>query len=127
MDQIELDGMPRAATLRQVTSDGQVFVSCGRSLMYRYDADDKGMRNLAIVSLTDTGLRIKDVARVFGLSATYVSILRMTARESGSAGLVKRVGRPRKLSERQVTQAQEWAGAGWTQRAIAARLGVSHT
>lgn len=127
MDQIELDGMPRAATLRLVASDGQVFVSCGDSLVCRYDADDKGMRNLVIVALTDAGRRIDEVARVFGLSATYVSIMRGRAKQDGSAGLVKRRGRPRKLSDRQVARAQEWAGAGWTQRAIADRLGVSHT
>jgi transposase len=127
MGQAELDGMPEVATLRLMASDGQVLVTCGHSLLYRYDADDKGMRNLAIVALTDAGRGIDEVARVFGLSATYVSIMRGKAREDGSAGLVKRIGRPRKLSGRQVARAAEWAGAGWTQRAIADRLGVSHT
>ena len=127
MDQIELDGMPRAATLRLASSDGLVLVSCGDSLVCRYDADDKGMRNLMIVALTDAGRRIDEVARVFGLSATYVSIMRGKARKDGSAGLVKRLGRPRKLSERQVARAQGWAGAGWTQQAIANRLGVARS
>jgi len=127
MGQVELDGMPEAGTLRLAASDGQVVVACGHSLLYRYDADDLGMRNLAIVALTDAGRRINEVARLFGLSATYVSIMRGKAREDGSAGLVKRIGRPRKLSERQVARAQEWAGAGLSQRAIADRLGVSHT
>jgi transposase len=127
MGQVELEGMPEAATLRLVTSDGQVFVAYGRSLVWRYDADDNGMRNLAIVALTDAGRRIDEVARVFGLTATYVSMLRGRARRDGSTGLVKRRGRPRKLSGRQVARAQEWAGAGWTQRAIADRLGVAHS
>ena len=108
MDQVELEGMPRAATLRLVSSDGLVLVSCGDSLVCRYDADDKGMRNLMIVALTDAGRRIDEVARVFGLSATYVSIMRGKARKDGPAGLVKRLGRPRKLSERQVARAQGW-------------------
>jgi transposase len=125
--QVELDGMPEMATLRLVAGDGQVVVTCGHSLLYRFDADDKGMRNLAIVALTDAGRRVNEVAAVFGLTATYVSIMRGKAREEGSAGLVKRVGRPRKLSERQVARAQEWAGAGLSQRAIADRLGVSHS
>jgi hypothetical protein len=127
MGQAELDGMPEVATLRLMASDGQVLVTCGHWLLCRYDAEDKGMRNLAIVALTDAGRGIDEVAGVFGLSATYVSILRGKARKDGSAGLVKRIGRPRKLSGRQVARAAGWAGAGWTQRAIADRLGVSHT
>src|SRR5665647_2488760 len=109
MDQIELEGMPRAATLRLVASEGQVLVAWGNSLVCRYESDDNGMRNLVIVALTDAGRRIDEVARVFGLTATYVSILRGRAHRDGSAGLVKRRGRPRKLSERQV--AHTWARA----------------
>src|SRR5674476_157636 len=127
MGQIELEGMPRAATLRLVASEGQVLVAWGNSLVCRYESDDNRMRNLVIVALTDAGRRIDEVARVFGLTATYVSILRGRAHRDGSAGLVKRRGRPRKLSERQVARAQVWAGAGWTQRAIADRLGVARS
>ena len=104
--------MPEPGVLRLHASDGQVLVTCGRSLLYRYDAGDTGMRNLAIVALTDAGRRVDEVAAVFGLTATYVSILRGRARSDGSAGLVRRRGRPPKLSERQVTQARTWAGAG---------------
>jgi transposase len=127
--QVELDGMPEpeVATLRLIASEGRVVVTCGRSLLYLYDADDKGMRNLAIVALTDAGRPVNEVARVFGLTATYVSIMRGKVRKGGSAALVTTMGRPRKLSARQVAQAQEWAGAGWTQRAIADKFGVSHT
>src|SRR5665648_928805 len=105
MGQIELEGMPRAATLRLVASEGQVLVAWGNSLVCRYESDDNGMRNLVIVALTDAGRRIDEVARVFGLTATYVSILRGRAHRDGSAGLVKRRGRPRKLSARQVARA----------------------
>src|SRR5680860_1597483 len=38
-----------------------------------------------------------------------------------------RRGRPPKLSARQVTQARGWAGSGWTQQAIADRLGVARS
>src|SRR5665647_410556 len=55
MDQIELEGMPRAATLRLVASEGQVLVAWGNSLVCRYESDDNGMRNLVIVALTDAG------------------------------------------------------------------------
>src|SRR5450759_2026114 len=89
MDQGELEGMPEPAVLRLHTSDGQVLVTWGRVLVYRYEADDIGMRNLAIVALTDAGRRVDEVAAVFGLTATYVSILRgqgPQARLSGAGG-----------------------------------------
>src|SRR5450756_738927 len=125
MDQGELEGMPEPAVLRLVTSDGHILVTWGRTLVYRYEVEDIGMRNLAIVALTDAGRRVDEVAGVFGLTATYVSMLRGRARLKGSAGLVRRRGRPRKLSERQVAQARAWAGSGWTQQAICERLGVA--
>jgi Helix-turn-helix domain len=127
MDQTTLDGMPEPTALRLRTSDGQVLVTRGRSLLYRYDAGDTGMRNLAIVAMTDAGRRVDEVAAVFGLTATYVSILRGRAKAAGSAGLVPRRGRPRKLSDRQMSQARAWAGQGWTQQAIADRLGVAQS
>lgn len=61
---------------------------------------------------------------MFGLTATYVSILRGRVRRDGSAALVRRRGRPPKLSARQVAKARTWAGQGVTQQEIAARLGV---
>jgi transposase len=127
MDQTALEGMPEPAVLRLHTSDGQVLVTCGRSLLYRYDALDTGMRNLAIVALTDAGRRVDEVAAVFGLTATYVSILRGRARASGSAGLLRRRGRPPKLSDGQVAKARRWAAHGWTQQAIADRLKVAQS
>ena len=77
------------------------------------------MRNLAIVALTDAGRRVDEVAGVFGLTATYVSILRGRARRHGSAGLVARRGRPPKLSDRQVARARVWAGQGWARCTLA--------
>src|SRR5450759_5166673 len=127
MDQGELEGMPEPAVLCLHTSDGQVLVTWGRTLVYRYDAEDIGMRNLAIVALTDAGRRVDEVARVFGLTATYVSMLRGRARLKGSAGLVVRRGRPPKLSDRQVARARAWAAQGWTQQAISERLGVARS
>ncbi len=127
MIQDVLEGMPEPAVLRLHTSDEQVVVTWGRSVLYRYAADDTGMRNLAIVALTDADQRVDEVAAVFGLSATYVSILRGRARTEGSAGLVRRQGRPPKLSDRQVRQAREWSAAGWTQQRIADRFGVAQS
>src|SRR5665647_3254177 len=120
--------MPEPAVLQLHTSDGQVLVTWGRTLVYRYEAEDLGMRNLAIVALTDAGRRVDEVAAVFGLTATYVSILRGKARRHGSTGLVgRRRGRPTKLSDRQVARARAWAGQGWTQQAICERLGCARS
>ena len=127
MDQAELVGMPDPAVLRLLVSDGQCLVTVGQTLVYRYDADDLGMRNLAIVALTDAKQSVNSVAAVFGLTATYVSILRSRARAQGSAGLVRPMGRPPKLSARQVTQAREWAAAGRSQQSIADQFGVARS
>src|SRR5665811_544184 len=128
MRQGELAGMPEPAALRLLAADGQVLVTHGRTLVYRYEADDTGMRNLAIVALTDAGRRIDEVALLFGLTATYVSMLRGRARQGGSAALVRhRRGRPPKLTGRQVAQAQVWAASGWTQQAIADQLKVARS
>lgn len=127
MDQAELSGMPERAVLRRLVSDGQCLVTVGQTLVYRYDVDDLGMRNLAIVALTDARQPVNTVAAVFGLTATYVSILRSRARAQGSAGLVRPMGRPPKLSARQVTQARDWSAAGRTQQSIADQFGVARS
>src|SRR5680860_1567310 len=119
--------MPERTMLRLLSCDPQVLVTCGRLLVYRYEADDIGMRNLAIVACTDAGRRVDEVAAVFGVTATYVSMLRGRARREGSAGLVRRRGRPPKLTDRQLAQARVWAGSGWTQQAIADRLAVAQS
>ena len=119
--------MPEPVVLALVVCDGRCLVSVGRSLVYRFDVDDIGMRNLAIVALTDAGRRVDEVAALFGLTATYVSMLRGRARAQGSAGLVRRRGRPRKLSDRQVSQARVWSGQGQTQQVIADRLRVAQS
>src|SRR5664280_2858878 len=56
-------------------------------------------------------------------------MLRGRARRHGSAGLVRRRGRPPKLGERQVAQVRRWAraGEGRSQAWIAARYGVARS
>src|SRR5674536_16310 len=100
MRQGELAGMPEPAALRLLAADGQVLVTHGRTLVYRYEADDTGMRNLAIVALTDAGRRIDEVALLFGLTATYVSMLRGRARQGGSAAKHRHVSSPAARSPR---------------------------
>jgi len=70
---------------------------------------------------------VKTVATVFGVTPTYVSMLRSTAREQGSTGLVKTMGRPATLSAAQLAQARSWSQEGVSGQEIARRLGVSDT
>lgn len=80
-----------------------------------------------MVALTEAGHGVKTVAQVFGVHPNYLSTLRKTAREQGSTGLVKAMGRPVKLSLAQLRQAQRWVGQGVSGQEIARRLQVSDT
>jgi len=117
--------MPEPGVLRRV--EGVAVVSAGRSLLYRYEVGDLGVRNLAIVALTDAGRRIDEVAAVFGLTATYVSMLRGRAARQGSAGLARRRGRPARLDGRRRARAVRWAGQGRSQEWIAEQFGVARS
>jgi transposase len=124
---LQLGGMPEPAVLRRHGAGGETLISHGRQLVFRYADDDTGMRNMAVVALTDAGVPGREVAAVFGLSPEYVSRLRAQARRSGAAGLVRRRGRPPKLSEREVAKARRLAAEGVTQTEIAARLKVARS
>ncbi len=65
----------RKAWLRWGDLGGETLISDGRQLVFRYADDDTGMRNIAVVALTDAG-----VAAVFGLSPEYLSWVRARAR-----------------------------------------------
>ena len=119
--------MPEMASLRRVSTGGETIVSFGSRLVFRYQDDDTGLRNLAIVALTDAGVEGLEVAKIFGLSAPYISRIRGEARRSGAEGLVKRRGRPPKLSERQVATVRRLAAAGGTHAEIATRYGVARS
>lgn len=119
--------MPEMASLRRVSTGGETIVSFGSRLVFRYQDDDTGLRNLAIVALTDAGVEGLEVAKVFGLSAPYISRIRGEAQRSGAEGLVKRRGRPPKLSERQVATVRRLAAAGGTHAEIATRYGVARS
>ena len=119
--------MPDPAVLRRVDSQGKTMVLLGTRVLFSYECDDAGMRNLAVVAVTDAGVACRRAAELFGLSPQYVSMLRARARSEGSAGLVRRRGRPPKLSDRQVARARTWAGEGVSQREIADRLGVARS
>jgi len=100
-------------------------VEYGPQVLFCFKASDKGMRNVAVVAVTDAKVAVKDAAVVFGLTPEYVSELRGRARKEGSAGLVKAMGRPPMLSPRQVVKVRERAGQGATKTALAKQFKVS--
>ena len=123
VEQPQLADMPQSApSLLRLESQGQTVVMAGGRTVLCYDSDDIGMRNMAVVALTDAGVAGLRAAELFGLTPEYVSMLRGRARAHGSAGLVRRRGRPPKLSARQIGQARQWAAQSVPQTEIAARL-----
>jgi hypothetical protein len=122
-----LEGMPEPDSLRLLTHEGEAVVLAGRWVLFRFAVADTGMRRLVMVALTEAGHAVKSVAEVFGVHPNYLSTLRKTAREQGSNGLVKAMGRPVKLTPAQLAQAHRWAEAGVTGQEIARRLQVSDT
>jgi transposase-like protein len=122
-----LEGMPEPESLRLLIHEGEAVVLAGRWVLFRFAVADTGMRRLAMVALTEAGHAVKSVAEVFGVHPNYLSTLRKTAREQGSSGLVKSIGRPVKLTPAQLAQAHRWAGQGVRGQEIARRLQVSDT
>jgi DNA-binding CsgD family transcriptional regulator len=120
-----LEGMPGPESLRLVTHQGEAVVLSGRLVLFRFAVADIGMRRLAMVALTQAGQSVKAVAQAFGVHPNYLSTLRKTAREEGSAGLVKVQGRPVKLTPAQREQVRRWSEQGVTGQEIARRLQVS--
>ncbi|HEX2805695.1 MAG TPA: hypothetical protein VHN80_05960, partial [Kineosporiaceae bacterium] len=66
------------------------------------------MRNLAVVTLTGMRFPGLAVAALMGLTPGYISTLNGRARDHGSAGLVRELGRPTKLTGRQIAQSGRW-------------------
>jgi transposase len=120
----QLPGMPEPYSLERHVAGGETFVTRGPYVVSRFDSDDIGMRNLAVVALTDAGHSGLEVAACFGITPVYVSMLRGRARLEGSAGLVRPRGRRPKLSPAQVATARRWSGEGVSNVEIATRLNV---
>ena len=97
----------------------------GSVVLAAFDSEDVGMRNLALVSLTDMGFPVHVVARLVGLTPEYGSELRGQVRREGSARLVRGRGRPPKLTEAQVRRARAWKAEGVLDAEIARRLNVA--
>lgn len=123
---VAFEGMPEPEAVCLWRRDGEVLIGCGHRLLHRFDDDDIGMRNLALVSLTSSGLVSNLQAGVlFGLNADYIAKLRTRARRRGSWGLVPPLGRPSKLDARDRAKVLRLAAAGVTGQDIARRFGVS--
>lgn len=123
---VPLEGMPERDELKLWRGDGTLVVTCGRRVLFRFDGADTGMRNLAVVALAEAGAASgQQLAVLFGLSEGYVSKLRVRARRKGSGELVRPLGRPPKLDERDAATARRWSAQGVTGTVIASRLGVS--
>lgn len=92
--QVMLKGMPLAADLRCAEVDGEVVIAVGTQVLFRFGADDAGLRNVAAVTLPELGFTARRVAEVLGITEEYVSMLRTRVRRDGSAALMRRQGRP---------------------------------
>ena len=122
-----LEGMPEAADLRVLSSDGQVWVFAGKTVLFRFADDDSGMRNVAVAALRQIGFPGRQVAAALGLTENYVATLYQRARREGTAGLVRPRGRPRTVAEEDWEQARQWRGQGLRDAEIARRLGVQQS
>jgi hypothetical protein len=122
-----LEGMPRPEHLHKIDIDDQVVIMVGARVLFCFPATDLGMRNLAIVTLTELGFSGVAVGAALGLSPVYVSRVRGWARDGGSAGLVRDRGRPTKLTVTQLRRARAWRDEGASDVQIGHRLGVADT
>jgi hypothetical protein len=119
-----LAGMPEPWRLERVEGEGEVFIFRGPHLFARYDGGDIGMRNLAIIALTNAGDEGSAMGSCFGLTRQYVSMLRSRAKYRGSEGLVRPRGRHRALSPAKLFRAAAMSKQGMTNTEIAKHFGV---
>ena len=119
----QLPGM-QAARLHLARYGPVIEVRRGDYTIAAYRKDDLGLRNLAIISLTESGVSGSTAAALFSLTPVQISRIRGQYRQHGSAGLARKRG-PAGLTPGQVRQARSWAGAGVTHGEIARRLAVS--
>ena len=119
----QLPGM-QAARLHLARYGPVIEVRRGDYTIAAYRKDDLGLRNLAIISLTESGVSGSTAAALFSLTPVQISRIRGQYRQHGSAGLARKRGQAG-LTPGQVRQARSWAGAGVTHGEIARRLAVS--
>jgi transposase len=122
-----LEGMPEAADLRVLRSDGVTWVFAGKSALFRFADGDAAMRNIAVAALRQIGFGGTQVAAALGLTTNYVATLHQRALRDGTAGLVRPRGRPRTVTGQGWEQARAWRAAGVRDAEIARRLEVQQS
>ena len=122
-----LEGMPDAADLRVLRSDGVTWIFAGKTVLFRFAGTDTAMRNIAVAALRQIGFPGTQVAAALGLTTNYVATLHQRAQREGTAGLVRPRGRPRTVMEQDWEQARAWRAAGVRDAEIARRLGVQQS
>ncbi|MGH9618881.1 MAG: putative transposase, partial [Bryobacteraceae bacterium] len=122
-----LEGMPEAADLRVLRSDGVTWVFAGKTALFRFADGDAAMRNIAVAALRQIGFGGTQVAAALGLTTNYVATLHQRAQREGTAGLVRPRGRPRMVTEQDWERARAWRAAGVRDAEIARRLGVQQS
>ena len=120
-----LAGMPVPSDLRRTECDGVTVITVGAAVLACYDSADTGLRNASIVTLTGLGFTGRNVARVLGLTPEHLSQVRSRVRRLGSAGLVRPMGRPVKLSAAKRARARALRSQGVSDVRIGRELGVS--
>ena len=122
-----LEGMPDAADLRVLRSDGVTWIFAGKTALFRFAGTDIAMRNIAVATLRQIGFGGTQVAAALGLTTNYVATLHQRARRDGTAGLVRPRGRPRTVTEQDWEQARAWRAAGVRDAEMTRRLGVQQS
>jgi transcriptional regulator with XRE-family HTH domain len=127
-----LAGMPERRpelVVRGRGDDQMVVVGAGRAVLFGpYHRDDLGMRNIGMVTLTQVGFPVNEVAEAFGLMPGTLSGVRTSFRRGGAAGVVHKSGRRAILTEDKVAEALVLSESGsWTQQQLAARYGVTQS
>jgi len=122
-----LEGMPDAADLRVLRSDGVTWIFAGKTALFRFADGDAAMRNIAVAALRQIGFGGTQVAAALGLTTNYVATLHQRAQREGTAGLVRPRGRPRTVTEQDWERARAWRAAGVRDAEIARRLGVQQS
>ena len=89
----QLPGM-QAARLHLARYGPVIEVRRGDYTIAAYRKDDLGLRNLAIISLTESGVSGSTAAALFSLTPVQISRIRGQYRQHGSAGLARKRGRP---------------------------------
>ena len=120
----QLPGM-QAARLHLARYGPVIEVRRGDYTIAAYRKDDLGLRNLAIISLTESGVSGSTAAALFGLTPVQISRIRGQYRQHGSAGLARKRGRPGRADARAGPPGPVVGRAGVTHGEIARRLAVS--